>query len=482
MLGYKAPQEATIPQEKNIGLLYNQYGQCVGVNPNLFVAYFLEHNDMVVSDGIRYYVYKRKHVWAEISEFDVKRKLRQLLHSHEEDVWSNGIERSLVGVLPLESPKAELLRSAENYINLRNGLINLDSFELEPHQRDVFSTLQLPIEYDPDAKCPNFRAFLRDVFMGDKELVRLLQECMGYAISPSVEAQKFFILYSDGASGKSTFCDILFELAGGAANVSCVALADLGKRFQRSQLVDKVLNLSTESDVSGILDTQAIKAITSGDPIQIERKGENPFTYKVNAKIVAAVNHLPYPRDKSYAFVRRMTIIPFLRRFVDDPKAEHEAKIDREIKSRLLDELPGILNFALNGLRRLRENELQFSESKKAKKIIASYERDVNPLLDFVKVCVTRSVKDRISTDAFYAIFREWCYENGHTRSASLTKRRFLHELRVTLRSEGITFREQKSNGRQFFQGIKFSKAGGAFVPREYQPIVEVDSIDDLTR
>jgi putative DNA primase/helicase len=465
--------------KKSIGICFDDYGRPI-INANLFIKHFLTLHDIVVSDGTRFYIWLNRHVWSEVTVFDIKRKLRNLLHSYERDIWSIGIEHSLMAVLPLACAKAESLKSSVNKINVRNGLIDLGTFELEPHDRNVFSTLQLPIDYDSKAKCPDFQEFLEQVFMGDKQLIRLTQEWMGYAISPGVEAQKFLILYSDGASGKSTLCDILFALAGGYKNVSCVALGDLGKRFQRSQLVDKVLNLSTESDVSGAMDTQALKAIVSGDPLQIERKGQDPFTYRGNVKIVAAVNHLPYPRDKSYAFTRRLVIIPFLRRFVDEPKAEHEAKIDREMMSRLLPELPGILNFALKGLKRLKKNDYRFTESERASEVLASYIRDVNPILDFEKVCIVSADKERVSTNAVYAAFRNWCYDNGHSRSVSFTKRRFLHEFRVLLRSEGVVYDERKSNGKKYFYGIAFSKTGKAYVPREQAEPILVSSIDDL--
>jgi putative DNA primase/helicase len=444
---------------EDVGLRFDEKGKLT-VNPNVFLRYYLKSHLTVIFGESQYFRYSRKRrVWQKIKPMEIKRQLRALLHSYEPDSWNPNIERLCMTVLPLACGRAEKLKSPEGYINVENGLISLETLSLEPHDMKVFSTTQLPIAFDPKARCPEFKAFLREIFMGDKELIRLVQEIMGYILSPRVDAQKFFIFYSPGASGKSTLCDILLALAGGEENVSTIALADLNKKFARSQIFGKVLNLSTESDVSGGLDTQALKSLSAGDIIQLESKGKDPITYRASAKLVFAVNSLPYPKDRTFALVRRMVIIPFLRRFVDNPSGRHEAKIDRDIKSRLLPELAGIFSFAFTGLRRLIENDYKFSESQKVNKLVAGYIRDVNPLLDFVKTCVRAKDGERLSADHVYDSFKRWCVSNGHTRSSSLTKRRFLREFRIQLSGENIVYTERKSNGVRFFYGVEFSQS-----------------------
>jgi putative DNA primase/helicase len=444
---------------EDIGLMYDNKGK-LSLNPNLFLRFYLKSHPTAILGENQYLRYsKKRHVWEKIKPMEIKRQIRKLLHFYEPDSWNPNIERLCMTVLPLMCVRVEKLKTSEGYINVENGIINLKTLSLEPHDMKIFSITQLPIIFDPKAKCPEFRAFLREIFMGDKELIRLIQEIMGYILSPRVDAQKFFIFYSPGASGKSTLCDILLELAGGEENVSTIALADLNKKFARSQIFGKVLNLSTESDVSGGMDTQALKSLSAGDIIQLESKGKDPITYRPSAKLVFAINSLPYPKDRSFALVRRMVIIPFLRRFVDNPTGKYEAKIDRDIKSRLLPELPGIFTFALGGLQRLMENDYKFSESRRVSKLLMSYIRDVNPLLDFVKSYIRAKDGERLSTDHLYDCFKRWCVSNGHTRSSSLTKRRFLRELRTQLSEQNIPFSEGKSNGSRFFYGVTFSKS-----------------------
>jgi putative DNA primase/helicase len=212
------------------------------VNPNVFLKFYLKSHPTVVLGESRYFRYSRKQgVWKKITPMEIKRQLRTLLHSYEPDSWNPNIERLCVTVLPLTCGRAEKLKSPEGYINVENGLINLETLSLEPHNMKVFSTIQLPITFDPKARCPEFKAFLREIFMGDKELIWLTQEIMGYILSPRADAQKFFILYSPGASGLR---EILLELAGGEENVSTIALADLNKKFfRRSSNLLRVLPL-----------------------------------------------------------------------------------------------------------------------------------------------------------------------------------------------------------------------------------------------
>ena len=152
--------------------------------------------------------------------------------------------------------------------------------------------VKLPFDYDQEAKCPRFQEFLKQVFRADEELISLVQEIMGYCLSPSIEAQKFFIFYSDGSSGKSVLCSILQHLAGGDNNVSSLTLSNLNQKFQRAELFGKIVNISTENEVRKF-NTEALKSITSGDPIQIEHKFRKPFTTRLTAKLLFAMNSLP---------------------------------------------------------------------------------------------------------------------------------------------------------------------------------------------
>ena len=154
-------------------------------------------------------------------------------------------------LIHLNAKNAEDLKGASYLVNLENGFFNLKTMSFEPHSKsskEYFTTYQLPFEYDEEAKCPKFKKFLKQIFLDDDELITLMQEIMGYCLSPRLDAHKFFMFYSEGSSGKSTLCDVFLRLAGGRENVSAVTLEGLNEKFSRIQLEGKIIDLSANSD------------------------------------------------------------------------------------------------------------------------------------------------------------------------------------------------------------------------------------------
>ena len=101
-----------------------------------------------------------------------------------------------------------------HFINLRNGMIDLRTMDLEPHHPSYYSTVQVPVKYNPDAKCPQFKRFLESVFDGDQERINLVQEIMGYVLTKERRLQKAFIFYGVGANGKSVLAEVIRHIAG----------------------------------------------------------------------------------------------------------------------------------------------------------------------------------------------------------------------------------------------------------------------------
>lgn len=334
-----------------------------GVNAQVLIERYRKTRDTAYSNRGAYYEY-RNGVWSETNHLHIRRLLRAIVNRCVSYVWSTSVNSDVLTQLPIICRDFELLRPATNYINLRNGLLNLNTFRLRRHTKAFASLVQLPFDYDPEAECPKFHQFLDEVFREDNELKLLIQEIMGYCLSPSSKAQKCFIFYSDGSSGKSVLCSILHRLAGGDANVSSVTLSNLNAKFTRAQLYGKVVNISTENETSNF-NSEALKAITSGDPIQIENKYERPFTAKLTTKLVFAMNTLPKPSDRTFALYRRLCLVPFLTKFVDNPhEGTNELKRNPNIEAELVEELPGILAWCIEGLKRLAANNYQFTKSK----------------------------------------------------------------------------------------------------------------------
>lgn len=451
-------------QNQKFGFCYDEDGNFTTINGNIFARHILKNFDITTKGGIIFYYYVNN-FWSKISEHKLKKILRRFFNSFEKDKWSGGIQELYISNLVLECTEVEIMQKNLNYINVKNGIFNMKKMALEPHNKRIFSTVQMPIKYNPKAECPMFIDFLEDIFEEDKELILLVQEILGYCLTSSTTAQKIFIFLGEGANGKSVLCSVFNALCG-QDNVSNISLRTLSNQFAKAGLVDKLLNISTENElVGGKLNTEDIKAISSGDVVQIERKYENSYSQRLYAKLLFAVNRLPYSKDNSYALMRRLVIVPFNKTYVANAVTPQQGKIDILLTDKLLTELNGIFNFALEGLKRLHNNSYIFTSSKKSLDILEDYKLEINPFLDFIQSCIEevdntdiRIDDKRIDTKVFLNAFKEWCYENNHNQLTNTSLKRFLKESRLILKSLNIPFTETKSNSHQYFIGIKFEK------------------------
>ena len=185
-------------------------------------------------------------------------------------------------------------------------MFNINTFTAIEHDERYYSTIQLAAEYDENADCKEFLKFMDSVFAGDKELISVVQEMIGYCLTSDTQAQCFFILYGSGANGKSVLCNIIKRLVG-KNNYSAIPISDLGHSFSRAELQNKVLNISAENEAPNgkPYNSQYIKSISSGDEIKAEFKGKDVFSFSPFCKLLFAVNTLPNFNDKTYGFRSR---------------------------------------------------------------------------------------------------------------------------------------------------------------------------------
>ena len=435
-----------------------------GINGNAFARFLLENYEILRHDSGRYYAYQNNY-WQALDEMKLKKVLRNFFQCLEFDEWSLGLEKAYMGVLPYECLDMNEVRPATNYVCVRNGLLDLKTFSLVEHTKEIFCPVQVPVRYNPKASCEKFRAFLSSICCGDAELETLVQEMMGYCLCNHVKAQKMFLLTGAGSNGKSTFLEILRLLVGGDQNVSSVSLGDLGKKFERSQIVDKALNVSSENHVKD-LDTQSLKACTSGDSMQFERKFEQPFTYRPFAKLVFAVNDLPDVSDTSHGFARRVVLIPFNQVFTNTASSSSakRRKADPDILKKITSEKEGIFAFAVEGLKRLTKNDFKFSESKQASMALEQFLGKVNPLRAFMTEqtqVLPIETKGRVLAKDLHEAFCAWCKKNNYSRCLKehSNLRSFLAALRKLL---GVGKYEccydKNSNGKQWVYNLELKK------------------------
>jgi len=293
------------------------------------------------------------------------------------------------------------------YINLRNGRPDWATGELQPHTPAVFTTVQLPVEYGPEAPCPAFDQYLASTF--DPDVALLIEEILGWCLVPDRRFEQAIMLTGEGANGKSVFLDLVSYLLG-EENVSNVALQDLEEnRFRAAELYAKLANVFADLDARGLQTSSMFKTLTTGDPITAERKHAQPFRFRSYAKLLFSANKIPPSRDRTHAFYRRWTLIPFTRTF--DGKDGNPIP-DKGLRDKLKQERAGIFNRALVGLKRLALNQA-FTEPKSVLEAKQAYIRSNDNVRVFVEECVIPEADNPIVKKEFYQVYENWCDKYG---------------------------------------------------------------------
>lgn len=293
-------------------------------------------------------------------------------------------------------------------LNVQNGTLDLRTGILRPHRREDLVTMLAPIVFDPSARCPQWEAFLHRIMDGKITLVGFLQRAVGYALTGSIREQVLFLLYGIGSNGKSTFLAPIRILLGDYAQQAEFAsflVRDHDKpRNDLAALRGARFVCASEASSDRRLDEVIIKQVTGGDRIRVRRLYEEAFEFTPQFKLFLATNHKPIIRGTDYAIWRRILQIPFEVRI---PEAER----DKELFEKLLKELPGILNWALEGCRLWQERGLEIPDVVRT--ATAEYREEMDILGGFLGDCCILASSTTVTSRTLYNVYEQWCEANG---------------------------------------------------------------------
>jgi len=299
---------------------------------------------------------------------------------------------------------------ATQFIAFENGILNVQDLlehgtaELVPHTPEFFSGNRLPYDYDPGAECPAWNRFLSEV-LPDPEVRQLLQQFTGYCVVADTSLQVFLILVGEGANGKSVILLTVRALLG-EENVSAVPLELFEEKHYLVQTRGKLLNIVPEvSDLDRTCEG-ILKGFVAGDPVAFNEKYKPVVTERPTARVIIATNELPRFRDRSLGLWRRMVLLPF-------DVVIPEEKQDPDLANKLAGELPGIFNWAVEGLRQLRENG-RFIGPERCRLELSRYQSEGNPARAFLEEDYECDVTRQVPTQAIYDEYRRWCENRGY--------------------------------------------------------------------
>lgn len=312
-------------------------------------------------------------------------------------------------------------------VNLKNGTLEYSGggFNFRDFEKDDMLRHQLSYDFDPDAICPMFDAFLDEV-LPEKAGQDALMEMIGYCFIPTkkLKLERSMMLFGEGANGKGVVFELVKEILG-HKHVSGFSMGALSfDANTRAQLSGKLLNYSSE--LGGKCNPDMIKKLISGEDVEVKTLYKDVWTMSdYTCKFMFNTNSLPKETEANLAFFRRWIILPFN---VTIPKGKRDVKLSEKLKK----ELPGIFNRVIAGIKRLLANE-DFTESELARKTLEEYQVRSNTVLQFIQdqgwiASVSPSNTERKSSDNphvtlayLYKEYEKHCIENHNACASNRT-------------------------------------------------------------
>lgn len=343
----------------------------------------------------------------------------------------------------------DVFDSNTNLICLKNGVLDLASMKFSKHSPNFKFTSQLGFDYDADAECENWEKFINEVLITvkgktDTSMIDFVQEAFGYSLTASTEHEISFWMLGEGANGKSTMLYILDRLAGSAAIHLSLGMLDKD-RYQLADIGGKRIVICTEAPETTVAHS-TLKQIISGDPMNVRAIRGHPFVINPVAKVWWAMNNSPRVDDTSEGFWRKMKVIPFNRIF-------EVSERDKKLKFKLAQELPGIFNWALKGLRRL-EKEGEFTDCDQIDDATLQYREESNLAKEFLNECANLTPAGITQTSDLYSAYVQWCKSNGYKPDS---------QKRVSADWRRLGLRRDRQAGKRVWFGVELGEPESPF-------------------
>jgi putative DNA primase/helicase len=317
-----------------------------------------------------------------------------------------------------ESPT--LFDSDPMLLGVANGVVDLRTGEFRNARREDYIIKQTGTAYDESAKCPLWEKSLFQIFDGDIELVSFMQRAIGYSLTGCISEQCLFFLFGTGSNGKSTLAECLQDLFGDYALKTSSSLYTLDRHGKEpadaiARLVGKRFVTGSETEEGDDLAESRVKDITGGDTLTGRELYCSAFNFKPSHKLWIYGNHRPNVRGNDHGIWRRLKLVPFRVQISESEK-------DPDLGKKLREELPGILNWAINGC--LEWQRVGLGEARAVVEATADYREDEDELGEFItRMCWNEGEVER---GTLYSAFITWAESRGNRylpKQTSFSKR-----------------------------------------------------------
>ena len=351
-------------------------------------------------------------------------KINGQLHIYKDGIYVPGhaeIESQMIKHIPhlKRANRSEVLAYLEimidgeakttnpNVIAFTNGLYNIKDGSFRDFTPDVVITNKIPWPYNPAAYSELLDHTLDRLAGNDPEVRALLEEMVGYCLYRRNELGKAFILIGDKSNGKSTFLHVVKNMLGDS-NIASLDLKELGDRFKTAELFGKLANIGDDIGDEFIANASVFKKLVTGDRVNVERKGQDPFEFNNYAKFLFSANNIPRMKDKTGAVQRRLVIVPFDAKFTPN---------DPDFRPFIKDELceqDSMEYLIVLGLKALKSvlGKAQFTTSKRVQGQLDEYEQNNNPIIGFIQEVGLDGIVNE-ATNTVYRRYKEYCIANN---------------------------------------------------------------------
>ncbi|ANS51273.1 DNA primase [Bacillus thuringiensis] len=422
-------------------------------------------------NGSGWYTWDGKR-WKEDRSRKVERitskTLRNLLKSEDEREvkWGRQCEKrvirmnSIKDMIPLVPAQREAFDTHPYVLNVENGVIDLKTGELLPHNRDFMLTKMVNIEFKKGEDCPNWKAFLESIFKDtegntDYELIDFIQKSIGYSLTSDISEQVMFFLYGSGRNGKSTFINMIKNLLGDYAKQTnsetfIKKKNDNGANNDIARLVGSRFVSAVESEEGQQLSEGLVKQITGGEPITARFLRQEYFEFQPEFKVFFTTNHKPIIKGIDEGIWRRVRMIPFT---ITIPKE----KINRKLSEKLSLEISGILNWAIEGCLKWQREGL--GEPKSIRVATDKYKEEMDIIEPFIVDRCFLSPLAKIEAKELYTVYSRWCEDEGEIALKNRTFYRLLENKNV--------HKKRGAKNKNYLNGIGLQKEYYKYLQKE---------------
>ena len=405
--------EASSTEGDNPYLIYNSKGVATGINARAIVDYFVNRGDVFVLGGECYQY--RNGVYSEASSF-VRNTIKDMIMVDNLISQSRIMEvfRLLIDDTRIQKTDAELNKD-KNLINFKNGVFNVDTKELLPHDSKYLQTIQIPHEvkeFTPFEET-NLYQFFKLTELSEED-VNMIMCYMAYCLTLNYGLKTFMILCGQSNTGKSVLLRFIETLIG-HENTSSLSMHELSMRFYPAQLHNRVLNSCGDNGALPLSSIENLKKITGGDPIMHEKKGKEPFFFTPFCKLIFSFNQLPLQlEEKSNAFYKRMRIL-FMNKelFLNDEYVN--ALCSNESVEQVIPYLLSLLPVS------------SIPRTRKSNKLVEGLRQDSDSIHAFIAKECCVSPEETVEKTKLYEAYVQFCLSSGRE---SHKKHGFLRNLK----------------------------------------------------